>query len=89
MRFQVAVLAAVAVAITGATPFGFGGSLQQATGYDLSNTNHYGSPIPPWKAGHQPGWYYGSSPEKFPGIPCLSGASTVLYISLNKCSCLS
>ncbi len=36
MRFQIAALAAVAVASTGATPFGFAGwTLQQATGYDF------------------------------------------------------
>jgi len=74
MRFQVAVLAAVAVATTSATPFGFSSwTLQQATGYDLSQGNHYGSPIPPWQSGHKPGWYYGSSPQNHPGIPCLSG----------------
>ena len=42
-------------------------------GFDLSQTNNYGAPIPPWGQGTYPGWYNGDHPDLFPGIPCLSG----------------
>ncbi|KAF9445374.1 hypothetical protein P691DRAFT_675758 [Macrolepiota fuliginosa MF-IS2] len=42
-------------------------------GLDLSNTNHYGSPIPPWLPGSKPGWYYGPHPGDHPDLPCLGG----------------
>ncbi|THU77947.1 hypothetical protein K435DRAFT_811986 [Dendrothele bispora CBS 962.96] len=27
----------------------------------LISSNYYGAPIPPWKKGYHPGWYYGNS----------------------------
>ncbi|KAJ3562716.1 hypothetical protein NP233_g9399 [Leucocoprinus birnbaumii] len=42
-------------------------------GFDMSNTNHYGAPIPPWKPGSKPGWYYGPHPGNHPSLPCLGG----------------
>lgn len=42
-------------------------------GADLSSTNHYGAPIPPWEPGCKPGWYYGPHPGDHPDLPCLGG----------------
>jgi hypothetical protein len=42
-------------------------------GFDLSNTNNYGSPLPPWVHGNKPGWYYGPHPRDHPNLPCLGG----------------
>lgn len=47
--------------------------------FDLSNTNHYGAPIPPWAPGHKPGWYYGPHPGNHPQLPCLGGVRFVTY----------
>jgi hypothetical protein len=49
-------------------------------GMDLSNTNHYGAPIPPWAPGHKPGWYYGPHPGDHPDLPCLGGVRLIAYI---------
>jgi hypothetical protein len=67
----------------GGDPFN-GWSVQQATGFDLTNTNKYGSPTPPWESGHKPGWFYGqNNPFKYPQYPCLSGVSR--FISMVSC----
>ncbi|KAK7034618.1 hypothetical protein VNI00_012259 [Paramarasmius palmivorus] len=34
--------------------------LQAYIGGTLSKDNHYGAPIPPWKQGCYPGWYFGN-----------------------------
>ncbi|KAF9477455.1 hypothetical protein BDN70DRAFT_810616 [Pholiota conissans] len=78
MRFTT-VVAAVAVAATGAEALSLplpipGWTVSQATGFNLDISNKYGSPIPPWKPGHKPGWYYGpGNPFKYPQYPCLGG----------------
>ncbi|KAK7052227.1 hypothetical protein R3P38DRAFT_2859202 [Favolaschia claudopus] len=38
----------------------------------LTAQNFYGAPIPPWKVGHYPGWYYGHGTPPV-GLPCLLG----------------
>ncbi|KAJ7900565.1 hypothetical protein B0H14DRAFT_2671143 [Mycena olivaceomarginata] len=63
-------LSAIVVAATGAAATGSFSTSSITTAGSLTEKNCYGAPIPPWKAGHHPGWYYGhSSPPK--GIPCL------------------
>ncbi|KAF8890617.1 hypothetical protein BD779DRAFT_1469145 [Infundibulicybe gibba] len=42
-------------------------------GIDLTSSNHYGAPNPPWVHGANPGWYYGNDPFKYPELPCLIG----------------
>lgn len=49
-------------------------------GFDLSNTNHYGAPIPPWEPGSKPGWYYGPHPGDHPDLPCLGGVCIMVII---------
>lgn len=84
MRFSVLLAAASAAvtsvgAVPAANPLGardFSLSLNLGglfDGFDLTNTNHYGAPIPPWVAGHKPGWYYGPHPGSHPELPCLGG----------------
>ncbi|KAJ6551330.1 hypothetical protein B0H19DRAFT_995849 [Mycena capillaripes] len=68
MRFST-VFSALAVVATGASAATFT-SESITTGLTLNAKNHYGAPIPPWEAGHYPGWYYGkSAPPK--GIACI------------------
>lgn len=56
----------------------FGGGL--FGGADLSSSNHYGAPIPPWEPGCQPGWYYGPNPAAHPDLPCLGGVRIMAMI---------
>jgi len=49
-------------------------------GADLSDTNHYGAPIPPWEPGCKPGWYYGPHPGDHPDLPCLGGVCIMTVI---------
>ncbi|KAG6873099.1 hypothetical protein C0995_002942 [Termitomyces sp. Mi166 len=74
MRFTALFLAA-SVAVTGvvATPLTLNANTSVLLGIDLSVDNHYGAPIPPWVAGHQPGWYFGSHPDLYPELTCLEG----------------
>ncbi|PPQ90270.1 hypothetical protein CVT25_013095 [Psilocybe cyanescens] len=75
MRFATLLTAAtVAVSGVAASPVTlFGFDLTSVIGFDLTQTNHYGSPFPPWHPQGKPGWYYGDNPFLFPDIPCLSG----------------
>uniref|UniRef100_A0A8H8CEQ0 Uncharacterized protein n=1 Tax=Psilocybe cubensis TaxID=181762 RepID=A0A8H8CEQ0_PSICU len=75
MRFAtLASAAAVAVSGVAASPVTiFGFDLTGVIGFDLTQTNHYGSPLPPWHPQGKPGWYFGNSPHLYPEIPCLSG----------------
>ena len=65
------VVSALAVVVSGAmatvsyTP----DAISSASG--LTAQNCYGAPIPTWKAGHYPGWYFGQSTP-------LAGISDVL-----------
>jgi len=73
MRFPTVVTAAaVLAASTGVSAQAFGFSLNNVIGFDLTQSNHYGAPTPPWHGG-KPGWYYGNNPSKYPQYPCLSG----------------
>ncbi|KAJ7489324.1 hypothetical protein FB451DRAFT_1362239 [Mycena latifolia] len=68
MRFTT-LFSTLAVVATGASATSFSSaSITSAIG--LTAQNHYGAPIPPWKVGHYPGWYYGkgTSPK---GIACI------------------
>ncbi|KAF5362938.1 hypothetical protein D9758_007077 [Tetrapyrgos nigripes] len=38
-------------------------ALSITLGSTMTTANHYGAPIPPWKKGAKPGWYYGDHPE--------------------------
>ncbi|XP_006462998.1 hypothetical protein AGABI2DRAFT_194039 [Agaricus bisporus var. bisporus H97] len=84
MRFAALLAAAVAATTSvGAVPahqpvesrdFSFSLNLGDLfDGFDLSNNNHYGAPIPPWVSGSKPGWYYGPHPGDHPHLPCLGG----------------
>ena len=42
-------------------------------GFDLSATNHYGAPNPPWTPQGTPGWYFGDHSYMFPHLPSLEG----------------
>jgi hypothetical protein len=60
MRFSTvfSALVVVATGATGVTAANFSSdSISTATA--LTSQNYYGAPIPPWNAGHHPGWYYG------------------------------
>jgi hypothetical protein len=47
----------------------------------LTPENYYGSPIPPWKPNHHPGWYFGNGPLP-QGISCiLKGVIICTYSS--------
>lgn len=61
----------VSVAVTGilATPL----ALNTTLDIDLSVNTHYGAPLPPWAAGHEPGWYLGSQCSLYPDLLCLEG----------------
>lgn len=85
------ILALVSVAVATILPvvdaavldFDFGPTIFAKLNKDLTSKNHYGSPIPPWKPGSKPGWYYGPHPGKYPGIPCLNsvrGKKTVNFL---------
>ncbi|KAJ7182762.1 hypothetical protein C8R43DRAFT_968016 [Mycena crocata] len=68
MRFST-VLSGLAVLASGASAANFS-TESISTAITLTAQNHYGAPIPPWKAGHHPGWYYGKGhPPK--GIACI------------------
>ncbi|KAG6841404.1 hypothetical protein C0991_011568 [Blastosporella zonata] len=74
MRFT-ALIAAASVAISGvvATPLALTVDTSAFFPTPLSARNNYGAPIPPWTAGHNPGWYYGSHPNLYPELTCLEG----------------
>ncbi|KAF9445460.1 hypothetical protein P691DRAFT_734959 [Macrolepiota fuliginosa MF-IS2] len=57
--------------IAGASIIDFGPTIFAKINKDLTSKNHYGAPIPPWKPGYKPGWYYGPNPGAHPDIPCL------------------
>ncbi|ESK82577.1 fruit-body specific protein a [Moniliophthora roreri MCA 2997] len=68
MRFFVAIALALAFANGAFATLG----LQSYLGGILTKNNHYGAPIPPWKEGCYPGWYYGNNHGKTGGyIPWL------------------
>ncbi|KAH6904539.1 hypothetical protein BKA70DRAFT_1432290 [Coprinopsis sp. MPI-PUGE-AT-0042] len=48
-------------------------NLGKILGHDWSPANHYNAPTPPWQPGANPGWYFGSHPEKHPKLFCLVG----------------
>ncbi|KAK7032612.1 hypothetical protein VNI00_012875 [Paramarasmius palmivorus] len=63
MRFT-AIFAAAAIFATGASAAETTSATTTATltaqlGLTLTPANKYGAPIPPWKPGCKPGWYYG------------------------------
>ncbi|KAJ7023258.1 hypothetical protein C8F04DRAFT_970341 [Mycena alexandri] len=58
MRFS-AVFSALAVVATGVSAANFSAN-SISSAIALTSSNHYGAPIPPWKVGHHPGWYYGN-----------------------------
>jgi hypothetical protein len=63
MRFfaLTAIVAAVAVLLVNA-PAASASPSAAALGTTYSQADHYGAPIPPWKKGCKPGWYYGDNP---------------------------
>ena len=66
MRFfaLTAFVAAVAILLVSAPAASATPSAAVARGYGTtySQADHYGAPIPPWKKGCKPGWYYGNNP---------------------------
>ncbi|KAF8998243.1 hypothetical protein BDQ17DRAFT_1362265 [Cyathus striatus] len=74
MRFS-ALFAAAAVAVSGvsASPLVVDLDPTSLIGFDLSQTNFFGSPFAPEKSGAKPGWYFGEHPERHPDLPCLIG----------------
>ncbi|KAJ7089134.1 hypothetical protein C8R44DRAFT_720537 [Mycena epipterygia] len=58
MRFST-VFSALAIVVSGATAANTYTSAYISSATALNAKNHYGAPIPPWEAGHRPGWYYG------------------------------
>ncbi|EEB90923.1 hypothetical protein MPER_10807, partial [Moniliophthora perniciosa FA553] len=65
MRFTAIFAAAAAIFATGvsAAPATTEASLTAQFGATLTPANNYGAPIPPWKSGCKPGWYYGDHKE--------------------------
>ncbi|TFK39300.1 hypothetical protein BDQ12DRAFT_698277 [Crucibulum laeve] len=49
--------------------------MQELFGTDLSASNHFGAPFPPWAHGAHPGWYFGHFPWLHNGLPCFPGPS--------------
>lgn len=49
--------------------------VQRVVGFDLSASNFYGAPYPPWVPESFPGWYVGDHSADFPELPCLVGVS--------------
>ncbi len=74
-------LAASSVAVT-ASPLSL--DLKALLGIDLDRGNHYGAPIPPWNHGANPGWYFGSHPDRHPRLTCLSGVSHLFFFTIVK-----
>lgn len=66
------VLAVVAVAVSSAATALVNFDLTEVVGHDVSASNHYGAPTPPWDGG-SPGWYYGNYPSNYEQYPCLTG----------------
>lgn len=90
MRFA-ALFAAASVTVTGiaASPLSTGINIEALVpGVDLSASNSYGAPNPPWALNGQPGWYYGQYPSLFPDLICLEGVGfscmTLTYEFANK-----
>ncbi|KAJ6472558.1 hypothetical protein C8R45DRAFT_1054957 [Mycena sanguinolenta] len=69
MLFNTIFSALVAAAASVAATANFS-SASVALAGGFTEMNCYGAPIPPWKAGHHPGWYYGSSTAP-KGISCV------------------
>ncbi|KAF7368034.1 hypothetical protein MSAN_00869200 [Mycena sanguinolenta] len=69
MRFTTVFSTLVAAATSVAATAEFS-SASVALAGGFTEKNCYGAPIPPWKTGHHPGWYYGSgtAPQ---GISCV------------------
>ncbi|KAF8148335.1 hypothetical protein K438DRAFT_1733912 [Mycena galopus ATCC 62051] len=64
-------LATLVVAATSAVAtVGSFSSASVALAGGLTPQNCYGAPIPPWKTGHHPGWYYGSGRAPH-GVRCI------------------
>ncbi|KAG6812619.1 hypothetical protein H0H92_001838 [Tricholoma furcatifolium] len=69
-----ALVAAASIAVSGVMASPLTVSLDATSIFgDLSSSNYYGAPTPPWEAGANPGWYFGSSPELYPTLTCLEG----------------
>ncbi|KAF7342626.1 Fruit-body specific protein a [Mycena sanguinolenta] len=60
MRFTT-VFSALVVTATSVAATATYSSASVALAGGFTKNNCYGAPIPPWKSGHHPGWYYGSS----------------------------
>ncbi|KAF7375778.1 hypothetical protein MSAN_00467500 [Mycena sanguinolenta] len=69
MRFAT-FFSTLVVAATGVAATASFSSASVALAGGFTEKNCYGAPIPPWKTGHHPGWYYGkgSAPQ---GISCI------------------
>ncbi|RDB19595.1 hypothetical protein Hypma_013251 [Hypsizygus marmoreus] len=74
MRFA-PLFAAASLAVSGVTasPLSIDVDISSVIGFDLSASNFYGAPRPPWTPGAHPGWYFGDHPHLFPDLPCLEG----------------
>ncbi|KAF7342624.1 hypothetical protein MSAN_02019200 [Mycena sanguinolenta] len=59
MRFTT-VFSALVVTATSVAATATYSSASVALAGGFTKNNCYGAPIPPWKSGHHPGWYYGS-----------------------------
>lgn len=84
MRFA-ALFAAASIAASGVTasPLSINLDVGNLLGFDLSASNHYGAPHPPWVPQAYPGWYVGDHAHNFPELPCLSGVSSLILIKSN------
>ncbi|KAK0230607.1 hypothetical protein IW262DRAFT_414434 [Armillaria fumosa] len=66
MRFFTALFITVATALTvrgAATLNATAAEVSSSLSVSLNKGNHYGAPVPPWKPGCSPGWYYGDHPD--------------------------
>ncbi|KAG7449452.1 uncharacterized protein BT62DRAFT_1073925 [Guyanagaster necrorhizus] len=66
MRFFSALLVTVATALVvrgAATLNATEAAISSSLSVSLNKGNNYGAPIPPWKSGCSPGWYYGDHPD--------------------------
>ena len=79
MRFSIALTLAAAASTAVATPVELELAARAGLG-GMTFQNNYGAPIPPWKSGSKPGWYYGNSPQLHPGLPCLNPGVRCLNI---------
>lgn len=85
MRFSHLFIAASALAISCVAGWRVtnDADIYSAFGANLTPSNKYNSPLPPWKKGAKPGWYYGSKPSAFPDIPCFNGVSRFCLIHVD------